>query len=140
MADQEKHFGDALDVVNRYYQRIVESMAHEIVEREESILEGGYGWTEIEDRYANRFFNVSQIYGNLIKFAQTEADDELAAFAPPVGVEASRLQIEERRCSIESTRDTIEQWLKEHDDVHLWKLVVHPVGDDQATCLFLYTS
>jgi hypothetical protein len=139
MAESDRHYANALEIVNRYYQRVVEQMAHEICEREESIIEGGYGWTEIEDRYANRFFNISQIYSNLNKFASSDVDEDVTSIAP-IGIEASRLQIDERRCPIDATRETIERWLSENNEAYLWKLVVHPMGADQANCLFLFTS
>lgn len=141
MADSERHYAEALDIVNRYYQRIIEQMAYDIVEREESILEGGYGWTEVEDRFANRLFNISQIYGNLSKFATSEGDDEEhLAMAPLGSVEAARLQIDERRCASDQTGETIARWLADHDSVSLWKLIVTPLADDRSNCLFVYTT
>ncbi len=140
MPEPDKHYARALDIVNRYYHRVVEMMAQEICEREESILEGGYGWTEIEDRYANRFFNISQIYSNLNKFAHADASEDEAPNPPTPGIEASRLQIDQRRCPVDATRETIEKWLEENAEAYVWKLAVHALGDGQATCLFLYTS
>ncbi len=108
----EYDYSLALDIVNRYYQNLVEDMAREICEREESIMDGGFGWMEIEDRYANKFFNISQIYCNLKKFCTAEGEDEEepeTSLSSPAatGIEASRLQIDERICNAYDVRESI---------------------------------
>ncbi len=136
----ENDYSNALEIVNRYYQAIVERMAHEICEREDSIMDGGFGWMEIEDRYANKFFNISQIYCNLKKFSDADPDDEEAIPTPIMpGVDASHLQVDERNCATEDVRETIATWLEENTEVKLWNLRVIPEENGNSNCLFLFT-
>ncbi len=141
----EYDYSLALDIVNRYYQNLVEDMAREICEREESIMDGGFGWMEIEDRYANKFFNISQIYCNLKKFCTAEGEDEEepeTSLSSPAatGIEASRLQIDERICNAYDVRESIENWLEDNPDATLWNFRVSPLENGQRTCLFFFSA
>lgn len=109
----------ALHVVERYYQQVVNDLADGILEHEHSFGTGYLDKGEsVIETYAHRLFAIERVVHHLTHAARPAA--------PPAAPEVS---VDQFRCATEEAAGRLQQWLRDHPEAHVLHFLAVPIPE-----------